>query len=1064
MSTNFSNRKNQESTPKIQRIKESKEQKYSNIKKNILELIFDNNAKKQFKRNNHSETNSKYQRIYLYKKINKNKEKENKKISHKNILKEESNNDANDFNLSIKEDEKPIIKYDNLEESVQQKNKELKDKEISNKEKSINEKKKSNKSQKANKRTSKVSKDFNEKKINNNITLLNVNDKSLNNDILNINNIYSSNELSSNNNSNHKNYYSNNNANNINYAFNFFGINNQEDNSSLNSSKNEISSKNIKLNNNNQNRISNKSNSSLGKNFVLKSEICKSTFHNENRFYKNSSCEDNPIMTYYRKDIKRKNFGNFYLFTDRKSVEEPDQNQYINFFPMNDNNNKKKEKNIISCNYIDNNNDNEIPEKINTDIINENCEYSPKYNFTLNEFHQTTNKEDKLNLEKLIKNLGNKNTNDKSKIDTFFEYDNDINGKINEFIDNEKINQENTNNNSNNNNLNEKKKFEIPLNKNINNKINIDKNEFINTDNNLKNAQYPLSFINNVYNINNSNYKQYQMNPIINSGIPNYFYNQNMNINLPMNYFDSNFYKYYYQQINNQKNDKFQNPYFKSINNINKNNGNNNINSNENNKVETIQNNNNNINNNNNLNGNNKIYNDIQTNNISNNIYNQNIFNNINKNKINNIDGNNYNKINFKNKNFFELSDEEILNSATQIINDQLGCRFMQEKIKSNHNFANELLFPKIKYHLKEISNDCFGNYFLQVLIDILSFDNINKFFDMTQKDFTDICISPHGTRVIQKIIDKIAATPILMNRFIYNLNSKDLGIIFKSPYGNHMIQKFLVTNHTSEYSNFIFYYIYKNFLDIADSKHGVCVIQKCVSEGDEKQRAKLYELILNNFNILIKGRFGNYLIQYILNNTKSEEQFKEIMPIILKIEGNIIDFCKSRFSANVIEKLFENSEYMISEHILDSLLNNNSEHIIDILLDQYGIYVIQKALKIKNLVYKNKLIETIKSKEKELKNINFSDNKYKNILKIIITHKELGEIIGKNIQTNYISNNNEKIINDKIMIIIIAIIIKKKRVEIIFIIIMAEEKTKKEKNIIEEIIMGIKLKSVYKI
>ena len=429
------------------------------------------------------------------------------------------------------------------------------------------------------------------------------------------------------------------------------------------------------------------------------------------------------------------------------------------------------------------------------------------------------------------------------------------------------------------------------------------------------------------------------------------------------------------------------------------------------------------INNNNNIykddNNKNTVINtqtDIKNDKISyNNIYNNNNYNN----KINN---NNMNISNMSmkntfslNKNVYELTDEEILNSPIKIINDQLGCRFMQEKIKSNQNFANELLFPKIKYNLKEICCDNFGNYFLQALIDILSFDNINKFFDMTQNDFTDICVSPHGTRVIQKLIDKISATPILMNRFIYNLNSKDLGIIFKSPYGNHTIQKFLETTHSSEYSTFIFYYVFKYFLNIANSKHGVCVVQKCISEGDEKQRAKIYELILNNFNNLIKDQFGNYLIQYILMNTKTEEKFKEILPIILKIEENIIDLCKSKYSANVIEKSFENSDRIISEHILDSLLKNNCDNLLDILFDQYGIYVIQKALKVNNIIYTNKLIEEINSKEKEIKNINFSDNKYKNILKIINSSQELGEILGKFIalNVNYNKNNNENNINN---------------------------------------------------
>ena len=493
----------------------------------------------------------------------------------------------------------------------------------------------------------------------------------------------------------------------------------------------------------------------------------------------------------------------------------------------------------------------------------------------------------------------------------------------------------------------------------------------------------PFSFVNNIYNINNSNFKQYQINPLMNPGMPNYFFNpniNNMNTNPFINYFNTNYptYNYYNQMFN--KNIQSSNDYFSSANNnnvnkkeIENNNMNNNINNNMNNNI-----------NNNNITNNTNIYNDYKGNNSQ-----------------------------FLNKNFYELTDEEIINMSSSLIKDQLGCRFMQEKIKSNHQFANELLFPKIKYNLKDLCCDNFGNYFLQVLVDILSFDNINKFFDITQNEFTEICISPHGTRVIQKIIDKISATPILMNRFIYNLNSKDLGIIFKSPYGNHMIQKFLGTIHSSEYSIFIYNYVYKNFLDIADSKHGVCVIQKCVTEGEEKQRAKLYELILSNFNNLIKDQFGNYLIQYILINTKTEDKFKEILPIIFKIEENLVNFCKSKFSANVIEKCFENCEDMIREHILNSLLTNYSENIVDILIDQYGIYVIQKAFKINNIAYKNKLIEIINNKEKELKKINFNDYKYKNILKIINSNKELGEIFSKilknnnDIQLNKSNNDN---------------------------------------------------------
>ena len=109
-----------------------------------------------------------------------------------------------------------------------------------------------------------------------------------------------------------------------------------------------------------------------------------------------------------------------------------------------------------------------------------------------------------------------------------------------------------------------------------------------------------------------------------------------------------------------------------------------------------------------------------------------------------------------------------------------------------------------------------------------------------------------------------------------------------------------------------------------------------------------------------------------------------------------MIDLCKSKFSANVIEKCLENKENIPKNYLIKSLVNLNSDYIIEILLDNYGIYVIQKALKFSDDKEKNKLIELILEKRNELNNINLNDYKYKVILKVINTNKELGEIFAK--------------------------------------------------------------------
>ena len=755
---------------------------------------------------------------------------------------------------------------------------------------------------------------------------------------------------------------------------NNLGLNPNENNSDLNlyniNINDNLSDKSSK--NSVKNKINNNlSSSSFSKNFILKSELCKSAVYRDS-FYRHNKInrsDGNPIINYFNQDLDKNenNIKNFYLSTVKNSVEEIDQNNYMNFFPINEDSSKSL-KNIMSCNYKDKD---QIHEEIYPDILS-----GEEKDFRFAEFQNKENDENKYTLE-LIKIKAMKFNNEENKDNK----DNKENNNIEEVkeeskqININKTNQDNDTLSTEIKTANLVKSSLKNLTTNTNNYINENNDSEKNNINSSfkNNEQIPLSFVNNIYYINNSNYKQYQINPIFNNTNQNSYYGTNDNKNQYNNYYNNNYIGgNYYNFMNYQK----QNDYFKSIMSGNMNN---NINLGMNNNIPK-----------NNFTG--------QNANINNNKVIQNISNN---NITENSNNNNHNS---SNVNYYEYSNEEILNLSIELIKEQVGCRFMQEKIKNDHNFANELLFPKIQNYLKELSCDSFGNYFLQAFIEILTFDNINKVFDLIQNDFTDICISPHGTRVIQKLIEKISSTPILINKFIYNLNNKDLGIIFKSPYGNHVIQKFLASN-ILEYSNFIFNYVYKNFMDIAKSKHGVCIIQKCVNEGDENHRDKIYKLILMNFNNLIKDQFGNYLIQYILINTKTKEKFQEILPLLKKIEETMLDLCKSKFSANVIEKCFENGENISREFLMKALINLNSDKIMKILLDNYGIYVIQKALKYPNVDYRNKIIELILEKKNELSNINFNNYNYKVIQKVINSNKDLSEIFSK-IDNKHLENN----------------------------------------------------------
>ena len=354
------------------------------------------------------------------------------------------------------------------------------------------------------------------------------------------------------------------------------------------------------------------------------------------------------------------------------------------------------------------------------------------------------------------------------------------------------------------------------------------------------------------------------------------------------------------------------------------------------------------------------INNNKQFINIYNNYYNNNMgISQLNRNKINN----NNVKISYNN-------DKELVKDSLQLIKTQIGFRILQDKINSDSKFANELLFPEFKNNLKEICCDLFGNYLIQSLLEKLTLENIDIFLTLIQDNLYEICLTENGSRTIQKLIARIYDSPLLINKLIFNLSNKDIGILIKSPYGNHMIQKYLTLIKKIEYTNFIYNYLFYNFMDVVKSKHGVCVIQKALSEGNDQQRKKIINMIINNLEIIMKDCYANFLIQYIITKI-DESKYNEIFPIIEKIEENIVCYCKYKFSASVIEKCFEKGHPKIIEHIIKYLLDYHSEYIIEIILNSFGIYVIKKALNIKNIILKERIKNIIIANIEKIKEAN---------------------------------------------------------------------------------------------
>ena len=83
----------------------------------------------------------------------------------------------------------------------------------------------------------------------------------------------------------------------------------------------------------------------------------------------------------------------------------------------------------------------------------------------------------------------------------------------------------------------------------------------------------------------------------------------------------------------------------------------------------------------------------------------------------------------------------------------QSGCRNIQNKIIIDAHFANYTLYPGLRPKMLLLINDQFGNYLYQQFMDVLNETNLKDLICFISLHFSQISYSPHGTRVIQKLI-----------------------------------------------------------------------------------------------------------------------------------------------------------------------------------------------------------------------------------------------------------------------------------------------------------------------
>jgi hypothetical protein len=295
--------------------------------------------------------------------------------------------------------------------------------------------------------------------------------------------------------------------------------------------------------------------------------------------------------------------------------------------------------------------------------------------------------------------------------------------------------------------------------------------------------------------------------------------------------------------------------------------------------------------------------------------------------------------------------------------------------------------------NLEELIIDPYANYFCKKFFTYLNQKDRIDFLKSIEKSLIELSSDSIGTYPIQSIIEHLN-TKNEKNIIISGIKEGFTKLIYDT-FGCHVLEK-LLTCFEDEYVNFIYTYIFENFLNLTNNSNGIYIIKKILTFTQKNNfHEKLKLIVKKNALFLIKQSYGNFVIQVII---ESWEDYKEITDLF---KGHFFDLSLEKYASNVIERCIEKDKEILENYINEII---ESKLISDVMKSNYGNYVVQKVIKLASGESKKNFVFNA-AKEIEKLNDNKLIQKWKSILSSHISELN-GEQIALLKEQNYFGKN----------------------------------------------------------
>ena len=264
--------------------------------------------------------------------------------------------------------------------------------------------------------------------------------------------------------------------------------------------------------------------------------------------------------------------------------------------------------------------------------------------------------------------------------------------------------------------------------------------------------------------------------------------------------------------------------------------------------------------------------------------------------------------LNNKDKNQMNFIIDSLKNKIYELTLHLYGCRVVQELITALENNNLSIITNELKPFYKKCIEDKNGNHVIQKLIENLNERELNDIFLVSMNNIINLSKHQYGCRVIQKLFKYCNEIQIndMLNKIFKNLNE-----LIQDQYGNYVMQ-FILENNKINRDLLIPIYdsLRGHIYEYSIHKFASNVVERALTFGKkELQQNIINEIVALEENCpeciitMVKDKFGNYVIQKIIEHADPISQQK-IIKAILDKQSVIKNDGFSKHVLNYIEKL----------------------------------------------------------------------------------------------------------------------------------------------------------------